>query len=371
MLQTWLAIAYKELRQLLRGVTEMRDAMILQAIQIALLGFIDVNARDLPTVIVDQDESSYSRELVQKLQATETLKITHLTTSIEQARTHIRAGRARVGVVIPPDFGRMRSSHAQASVLALVDGSDSVASTQALSAIEGVTARLTHDAQEADPDSGARGGVSAHTMLLFNPEGKTSNFTLPALLAVLLMGEWAGFAGYALAREREEETLERLLMTPLNFWGYVLGKATPYLAGALVNAVVLLLVMTLGFDVPIRGSLPLLVTAMVLYCATVVALGMYFGADSGSGMEVAGRVNDLTFPALFLSGYIFPLSSIPKWLLPVSYLLPATHMVEIMRGITLRGVGIADLWVSFLYISVAPFVLMFLAIRKLRKSINT
>lgn len=115
--------------------------MFMQGLQVVSLGFIDMTARDLPTVVVDQDQTSFSRELVQKLRATKTFDVKFTTSSIEQGREHIRAGRTKVAVVIPPDFHRDRASHRTARIMALVDGSDSVSSGQALAAINGMAAQ--------------------------------------------------------------------------------------------------------------------------------------------------------------------------------------------------------------------------------------
>ncbi len=365
MLQTLFAVALKEFRHFWRDLPEVQSVIVAQALQIILLAFIDLNAHSVTTVIVDQDVTSESRELVQKLRATETFDIKYSTTSIDQAREHIRAGRARVAVVIPPEYGGKRARHAEADVLALVDGSDPNLSVQAINAISGVTAQITAEARGPEANL-----VRPHKILLFNPEGKTSNFTLPGLLAILLMSEWAYVAGAALAREREQETLERLLMTPLNLWGYLFGKITPHFAFALFNALTLLAIIHFVFAVPINGSFFLLLLAMVGYCLTLVSLGAYFAAEAESEQEVGGRLAELQFPALFLSGYVFPLATLPGWLLPLAYILPPTHMIEVMRGVALRGVGLNELWPSFIYLLGAPAALGLLAVRKFRRSIN-
>ncbi|HSO34017.1 MAG TPA: ABC transporter permease [Labilithrix sp.] len=376
MWNTFLAIARKEFLHFLRNKAMLRVVLFMQGLQVVSLGFIDMTARDLPTVVVDQDQSSFSRELVQKLRATKTFDIRFTTSSIEQGREHVRAGRTKVALVIPPDFHRDRASHRTARIMALVDGSDSVSSGQAIAAINGMAAQIAVVEEGTASDAviaqrGAAVPIEPHSILLFNPTGETSIFMLPALCAFILGNLYMALSASALVREREQGTLERLIMTPMSFTGFMLGKLAPYLVIGLVNAAGLLLLMSVVFHVPIRGSLLLLYAALSLYLLTMLALGVYQAAGASSAQELGMRQGFLTFPILYLSGYLFPLSSIPKWLLPVSYALPPTHMIEIMRGLALRGAGVEHLWTHLLFMVVAPAILLTLAVRKFKSTINS
>ncbi len=376
MLNTFVAIARKEFIHFLRNSAMLRVVLFMQGLQLVSLGFIDMTARELPTVVVDQDQTSFSRELVQKLKATRTFDIKFTTSSIDQGREHVRAGRTKVALVIPPDFHRDRASHRTARIMALVDGSDSVSSGQALAAINGMAAQLTVDEERSTTDAvlAARGSAIAiepHSILLFNPTGETSMFMLPALCAFILGNLYMSLAASALVREREQGTLERLIMTPMNFTGFMLGKLAPYLLIGLVNAAGLLLLMSVVFHVPFRGSIVLLYISLALFLLTMLGVGVYQAAAATSAQELGMRQGFLTFPILYLSGYLFPLSSIPKWLLPVSYALPTTHMIEIMRGLALRGAGAQHLWVHLLFMVVAPVVLLTLALRKFKSTVNS
>lgn len=361
MLATLLAIAWKEFRQVFRNRFVLRMTATFQITQLLLLGFIDLRARDLPLVICDQDQSSYSRELIQKISATGTFDHRFSTTSIAQAREHVRAGRAKVAVVIPPDFHRERASGTTGRVLALVDGSDSVATGQALAAIEGMTAQIEVNSQDRAPES-----ITTRSMLLYNPEGNTSHFTLPALVAMVMANAYMVMAGIGLARERQMGTLERLLMTPLDFTGFILGKLTPYFVLALINASLLLLVMRWGFQVPVRGNLLLLGFSLAVFLGTSLGIGMFIAAGANSIPEVTGNTARISIPMLFLSGYLFPLTSLPIWLRPIAYALPATHMIEIMRGITLRDATFTDLWGHIAYLFVTAVIILTLAVQRFK-----
>jgi ABC-2 type transport system permease protein len=367
--QSFRAIAFKEFIHVSRNKFILRMMLMMQVLNLILLGFIDFDARDLPTVIVDQDQTSYSREFVQKLKATKTFDVKFTTSSIAQARDHVRGGRARIALVIPPDFHRDRAAHRTARVLALVDGSDSVASGQALSTIAGLSAQFAVTTEDAS--LGTRSSISPHSMLLFNPEGRASNFMLPGLIVTIMAGAYLGLAAGSLVREREQGTLERLLMSPLNFAGFMLGKLVPYWLASLANIAVLLTAMRFGFGVPFRGSILWVMGSFALFSMTILALGVYLAAAAQTAQELGPRQMQLGSVMMMLCGYLFPLSSLPKFLLPVSYALPSTHMVAILRGATLRGAGIEDFWMHFLYLVVAPGLLLAAAVRKFKGTINT
>lgn len=358
-------MASKEILHVTRNKLILRMMLFMQTLQLLMLAFIDVNARDLPTVVVDQDQSAYSRELVQKMRATKTFDIKYTTSSVAQARDHIRVGRARVAIVIPPNFHADRARRGNTKILALIDGSDASVSGQALDAIAGMTGAL--NAPEGGGEHARR--TTLHSLMLFNPQGKTSHFMLPGLLVFVLAMAYLGQAGMALVREREQGNLERLLMTPLNYTGLLVGKLVPYLAMGFGNALLFMLAMRWVFGVPIKGSVVLLAVSTFLFLLTMLALGLYFAAGAKSMAEMGPRIAAFTAPMMMLSGYIFPLSSLPKSLLPIAYALPLTHMMEIIRGVTLRGSNINDLMGHMIYLVVAPAVLLVLAARKFNASV--
>jgi ABC-2 type transport system permease protein len=363
MLQTFLAVAHKELLQLKRDTIIVRALALAQCFDVAAIAWIDTRVRNLPLVVVDQDRSADSRHFVHRIAATHTFKIDYLTSSTEQARGHIRAGRAKAAIVIPPGFADKRGSAQDAQILTLVDGSDSASSEQAIAAIDGVAAQM--NVQAADEGVGAIEGLSVP---LFNPDASIPMFMLPGLLPLLLFSYY-GNRALSLVTEREEGHLERLLMTPMSYTGLILGKLVPYFIVAMVNGLVYLILMRWVFGVPIRGDLALLVGAMVLYVLTCLSVCSYIAASSRTGRDAFMKLMIFIFPSEMLSGYFFPLSALPRWLLPVSYSLPQTHFVEIMRGICLRGAGAVDLAPHIAFLAVAPFVLLFAASWRFARSV--
>jgi ABC-2 type transport system permease protein len=328
------AVLRKEFKHILRDRGTLALFFTLPIIQLSLFGFLDQNVRDLPTVIADQDQTRASRELMDQMRATKTFAITSVTNDPVEARLMIARGIARVGVMIPPDFHDRRARGENAPFLVLIDGSDSNVSAQALAAINGLVAQQNLDAARAQ---GARPILSAQPIVLFNPEGRTANYIIPGLIAILLQLAAMVLASISIVREREQGTLEQLLVTPIHPIGLVLGKLLPYLVIGIVEMALILLLMRWGFDVPIHGDLLFLFATAVVYLFALLALGLTISLRAQTQIAAVQMAQMLLLPSIFLSGYIFPVAGLPRVLYWIGRGLPATHMIDIMRGSPATG----------------------------------
>jgi drug efflux transport system permease protein len=359
------AVFRKEMLHIRRNRAVAFLAVFMPLMQMSMYGFIDQTVHDVPTVIVDQDRSVQSRELMDKLRATKTFAIKTVTESTQNARTEIIAGRAGVGIVIPPDYHDKRARGATAKILVLIDGSDSIVSSGALAAVNGVISNqnlefLTQNARSGMP-------FSAQPIILFNPEGRTANFIIPGLVAVLLQMIAIMLASGSIVREREAGTMEQLLVTPVHPLGLMLGKVTPYMFLGLVETALVLALMRFAFQVPIRGSLVFLFLIMIVYLAALLALGLFISTRAKTQQEAQQQAQMLFLPSIFLSGYLFPLNGMPLVLQAVGQVLPTTHMVAIMRGIVLRDAGPVELVPHVLALAVFAVVMVWLSVRRVSK----
>jgi drug efflux transport system permease protein len=365
MKSSFLAIFRKELLHIRRNKAVLFLAVMLPLMQLTMYGFIDQTVHDVPTVVVDQDRSVASRELMDQLRATKTFEISFVTSDPRLARTEITAGRAGVGIVIPPDYHNKLARGGSAKILVLIDGSDSIVSSGALAAVNGVIAN--HNLLLLARDSRASMPLGAQPIVLFNPEGRTANFLIPGLVAVILQMIAVMLAAGSIVREREQGTMEQLLVTPVHPLGLMLGKITPYLFVALADTAMILGLMRFAFGVPIRGSLVLLFAIMVLYLCALLALGLYISTTATTQQEAQQKVQMLFLPSIFLSGYLFPLNGMPLILQAIGQLLPTTHMVAIMRGIVLRDAGPIELLPHLLALLAFAVLMIWLSIRKVSK----
>jgi len=359
------AIFQKEFLHLRRDRGTFALAFGIPLFQLILFGFIDQTVHNVATVVVDQDRSTESRELIDRIVATGTFKIKRITENPHDARGDITAGRARVGIVIPPDYHNKRTRGQDAKVLVLIDGSDSTLSAQALASVNGLISSM--NLEEIRRGARAPSPLGAQPIVLFNPDGRTANYIIPGLVAVLVQIVAMVLAAVSIVREREKGTLEQLLVTPINPLGLMLGKLGPYLFVGLGEMALILAAMRFGFGVPIRGNLVFLFLMALVYLFALLALGLFVSTRAKTQAEAQQTAQMFLLPSIFLSGYIFPFEGLPWLLKMVGEILPATHMVAIMRGVVLRNAGPAELMPHVLALALISTILVALSVRSFKK----
>ena len=351
------SVFQKELIHIRRDRSTLGLAVMLPLFQLILFGFIDLTVHDLPTVVVDQSRTTESRLLMDQLRASKTFRIDRVMQDASAARDEIIAGRARIAVVVPPDFAQRKLGGQTADVLVLIDGSESNAGAQALASVNGLFAAK----------NGPRATYAAHPIIMFNPAGRTANYIIPGLVAVLLQLVAVVLSSMSIVRERERGTLEQLLVTPIRPLGLVLGKLLPYLLLGIVEAALIIAIMRFGFRVPINGSLAFLFATALVYTFSLLALGLFIStiAQTQSAALQLGQL--LLLPSIFLSGYIFPAEGLPTVLRVAGQFMPATHMIAIMRGVVLRGAAPAQLTSHVLVLLLMSIVLVAVSTRRFKK----
>lgn len=368
MLKGIFAVLMKELTQMGRDPGTLRFAIAIPVFQLILFGLIDTTVKDVPTVIHDQSLTVESREFVRDLENTGYFKIVNAVASQDAMRRAIVAGRAQVGVEIPPDYARKRLSGAGGEVLVLIDGSDSSISSQTLSAANGVA--FSRSVDELQRQAGNRPlGWRVYPQMLFNPDSRSANLLIPGLVAILLMFSGMVLAAFAVVRERERGTLEQLMVTPVSAISVIIGKLIPYLILGIVQFALVITLMRWIFQVPIHGSVLLLTVLAAMYLVALLSLGLLISAKAKTQMEAMMQAQGALLPSIFLSGYMFPTSSLPGFLKVISLLLPATHFINISRGIIIRGAGLGDLMPSVLALAAISVVIVLASLRMFRKTV--
>jgi ABC-2 type transport system permease protein len=365
----FLPVLRKEALQMLRDRGTLRFALFIPAFQLLLFGLIDMNVKHVPTVVFDQSRTAESRELLNDFVNTSYFDIVAYAPSRAALEGDIVAGRASVGVEIPPDYGRRRLNGQPADLLVLIDGSDSTVSSQTLAAANGLAfsrslAELAARAHATDLP------IRAHPLFLFNPDSRTANLLIPGLVAILLTFSGTILSAFAIVRERERGTLEQLMVTPASPVAVILGKLLPYLVLAFAQLLFILFLMTVAFRVPIHGSLGLLLGLAVVYLFALLALGLLISSRASTQMEAIQVAQGFLLPSIMLSGYIFPLAALPAPLRAFAQILPATHFIAIARGIIIRGASFGDLWRNVAALLLIAVVLVAASTRAFRKTIT-
>jgi ABC-2 type transport system permease protein len=364
-----LAVLRKEALQMLRDRATLFFALLVPVFELVLFGVIDTTVERVPTVVHDLSNTRESRALVEELAATSLFRMVGRAGSREALRREIVAGRAQVGVEIPPEFGRRRLAGESADFLVLIDGSDNSIASQTLSAATGLA--LTRSLAEALAAAGrSEPALRPHTVMLFNPDSRSANLLIPGLIAILLAFSGTILAAFAIVRERERGTLEQLMVTPVSPLGVVVGKLLPYLALAAFQLQIIFAIMVWVFRVPIHGSLWLLQGLSLVYLFALLALGLMISSRARTQAEAIQMAMGVMLPSVLLSGYIFPLSSLPAPVAALSQLIPATHFIAISRGIVLRAAGFADLWEHVAALAAISAVLVAGSARAFRKTLG-
>jgi ABC-2 type transport system permease protein len=352
-----------------RDTGTLRFALAIPVFQLVLFGLIDTNVQHVPTAVFDQSQSPDSRELVRDFVNTSYFDVIEFVPSRAALRERIVAGRVSVGIAIPPDYARKRLDNQPADFMVLIDGSDSSVSSATLAATNGLS--LQKSLEEIAQRTGIKElPVQPFPMLLFNPDSRSANLLIPGLVAILLTFSGTVLAAFSIVRERERGTLEQLMVTPASPVAVVLGKLLPYLVLGFVQLLLVLLLMVFVFRVPIHGNVFLLLLLSVIYLFSLLALGLLVSSRANTQMEAIQGAQGFLLPSIMLSGYIFPLSSLPGPLRVISKVLPATHFISISRGIIIRGAGFMDLWPDVLALLILAGILVAGSTRAFRKTIS-
>jgi ABC-2 type transport system permease protein len=363
------AVLRKEAIQMRRDTGTLRFALAIPVFQLVLFGLIDTNVKHVPTVVFDQSQTPDSRELVRDFVNTSYFDVVEFVPSRAVLRERIVAGRASVGIEVPPDYARKRLDDQPADFMVLIDGSDSTMSSSTLAAANGLG--LQKSLEEITRRTGVREmPVQPFPLLLFNPDSRSANLLIPGLVAILLTFSGTILAAFSIVRERERGTLEQLMVTPASPVAVVLAKLLPYLLLGFVQLLLVLVLMVFVFGVPIHGNVFLLLALSVIYLFSLLALGLLISSRSNTQMEAIQGAQGFLLPSIMLSGYIFPLSSLPAPLRLISKVLPATHFIAISRGIIIRGAGFMDLWPNVVALLILAVILVAGSTRAFRKTIS-
>jgi ABC-2 type transport system permease protein len=341
-----LVIAWKELLQLRRDRMTLAMMAVLPLLQLMLFGYaINTDVRHVPTVIYDQDHSAASRELGRSLEATGFYDLLGEVRSYAEIEQALRSGRARAALVIPARYASNLRAGRASQLQLVVDGSDPQTVGSAVNTASGLIAARSNElllTRLARAGRGAALPIALEPSTWYNPELRTAVFVVPGLIGVILTMTMVMLTSMAIARERERGTLEQLIVSPVSRVELVLGKILPYTLIGYVQMSLILLAGWLMFAVPLVGSLRLLYALALLFIAANLALGLFFSTLAKTQQQAMQMSFFFLLPNILLSGFMFPFESMPRPAQVVAQALPLTHFLRVVRGITLKGAGFAD-----------------------------
>lgn len=375
----FLAILLKEFAHVRREPSTLFFMLVIPVLQTTIFGYaIQTKIENIPTIVYDLDGRASARELIASLANTRTFSMVDSVHSESEFHRALASGRAKVGVLIPPDFSDRLIQRRQVQVQVLIDGSESQVATTALNTINLLgmqsSIRLSLPAAEVARFAPARDAVGRASLpiemrprLLYNSGLESSHFFVPGLIGIVLQLVTLFLTAFAVVRERELGTLEQLFVTPVGRAGLLFGKLCPYALVGFIENLIILLVMVFVFQVPISGSIALLVGLSSLFIVCALGLGLLVSTLAQTQVQAMQLAFLIMLPSVLLSGFVFPRSEMPLPIYLFSYAIPVTHFLEILRGVVLRSAGLYDLMPHVTALTLCGVVIMTISIARFQK----
>jgi ABC-2 type transport system permease protein len=371
-----LSLIRKEFIQILRDPRTLVITFAIPVVQLFLLGYAaNTDVRNVPLAVFDQSHSAAGRRLLDAYRAADYFKLTYVVDSEDELRALIDTGDARAGLIIPSTYGQQISGGQPVQIAFVLDGSDPTVAATALSAatligeshsINLLVERLN---QRGLPDV-FQSQVNVRTQIWYNPDLESAYFMVPALIGMILQMQATMLTSIAIVREHERGTIEQLIVTPLRAWELVVGKLIPYVFIAFFNTLEVLVIGTLWFDVPVRGSLSLLLALSGLFLVPSLGIGLVISTGAKTQHEAMMLSFFTMMPSIFLSGFLYPLAAMPKVLQWISTVIPLRYYLIIVRSLVLKGVGIEAVLDETLALAVFGVITMSVAALRLRKRLD-
>ena len=363
------AILFKEFIVVWRDPMTLFFMFFPPLIEMIAFGYaLDNDVKHMATIILNEDRTVESRQLIDRFVNTQTFRVVGEVQSLEEMKSEMRKGRAYVGIQIPPTFTRDVRAGRPAQVQLLVDGSNSTTALQALNTGTGVA--LTQSVESLLRETGRQGvPIDIRPQMLYNPAMRSPNFYVPGVIGVVLQIGTTVATAMALVRERERGTLEQLLVSPLSRAGLMLGKLVPYLCIGMAMAVILFLIMRFVFDVPIVGNVVGMMFSTLVYVFALLSLGLLVGTKATNQMQALQMSMVFLLPSVFFSGFIFPRETMPWIFYALGALFPTTYFIALMRAIILRGAHFFEYWPNLAILIVMSILLFVLCALRFRKKI--
>jgi ABC-2 type transport system permease protein len=368
MLTRIFSITRKEFLHILRDPRTLVIIFLIPVMQLTLLGYAATSdVGHLAIAVLDWDRTSESRTLIDAYRATNYFVPRYFPRNEAELRALMDQGKVRAGLLIPYGYGRDLARYGTAQVGFVVDGSDPTVANTVYAAAQSVGQSISLRLIETQLGRSILRGPEVRTHVWYNPELKSSNFMIPGLIGMILQMMAMLLTALALVRERERGTIEQLIVTPLRAPELIIGKITPYVLIAFFDLGEVLLIGTLWFKVPINGSIALLLELSLLFLITCLGLGLMISSVAKTQQEAMMLSFFMMMPAIFLSGFFFPLEAMPPFLRAISYVVPLRYFLIIARGVIIKGVGLEALREPVLALNLFAPITLLLAILRVRR----
>lgn len=365
------AILYKEFKQMSRDITMLRLLILLPIIQILIFGLaINTEVKHIPTVVFDQCKQQESRELIDVLVATDYYDIKYYVNSIKEVNEKINAGEAIVGIIFPPDMVKRFKHGDNVPIQLIVDASDNMSASSAINVAQLAINKKVEQIQSSSLAYSQNLVVGKYDLRIrawYNPDFISANYIIPSIIGIVLMMTLIMAASISIVREKEEGTLEQLLISPLKPIELIIGKIVPYICVGYIQMLIAICIGYFGFNIPIKGSLILFIFLSTIFMLAILSLGILISTVAQNQMQAMQLSFFVLLPSILLSGFMFPRVAMPDFFYYISMVLPMTHYVEISRGIFLKGIGLEYLYQPTLFLLFFTIIVLSLSIWRFKR----
>lgn len=366
------ALVWKELLQLRRDKLTLVLILGIPLLQITIYGFLNNDVKHLPTVVFDESRSQESRDFLQAMSATQYFDLKLEVEHEHEIHTLIDQGKAQVAIWFPTDYARKLRSGQTAQVMVIVDASNATVAASAMSVAFGVGqtrgTQLMFDRMGYGQATRPKTPIDLRIRPWYNPNLRTPNFIIPGLVAIIISMTCVMFASSSIVKEKEQGTLDQVLVTPVRPFELFLGKVIPVIGMAYAQMTVLLVLAVVVFQVPIAGSILLLYAMAFLFIVGMLGIGIRISTKAQTQAQASQMSFMMFLPMVFLSDYIFPLNGMPMAFRVLGEIIPVTHFIRIMRAIVQRGVGLEVVWIHALKLVVFIVVIWAVALKGMRRA---
>jgi len=370
-----LSIVRKEFIQIFRDPRTLALILVMPIIQLFLLGYAaTTDVRNVPIALWDQSRSSESRALLDAFRSADYFNFAYEVHSETEIQTLIEQGDVRGALVIPPDYA-LKLLEGDGQVSMILDGSDATVGSTALSAARLIGQShsikvLSEQAARQGRGSAVQPPLDVRTQVWYNPDLRSAYFMIPGVIGMVLYAIMAMLTATAVVRERERGTIEQLIVTPIRSWELIVGKVTPYVILGFFDLFEVLLIGHYWFGVPVRSNLLLVVGTAGLLLLSSLGIGLFASTIANTQQEALLTVFVTILPGVFISGFLFPLEAMPRFLQIVSYAIPLRYYLVIVRSLLLKGVGFAALQTEIISLAIFGLVIMTAASLRFRKRLD-
>jgi len=363
----FLAVAHKEVVQILRDSRSLIIVLIMPVILVLLFGYgVNLDLKGLPVYVYDRDGSQKSEDLLKRFQASDYFNVVRVVDGYPALARSLDDGHAKMGIVVPWDFSQRLHDGRPAQVQVLVDGSDdntaNVLIGYAQAVVQGYSSDVQLDWLHSRGQLAQSTPVSVETRTWYNEDLESSAFIVPGVLALVMSVIGAFLTSLTVAREWERGTMEQLISTPVTPAEIMLGKLVPYFAIGMFDVIVCALIAIYWFDVPFRGSFPTLLASSAMFMVVVLSLGFFISVIAKSQLAASQIALLVTFlPAFLLSGFLYSIEQMPMVLQWITRILPARYYVSVLKKIFLKGTPPVLLYSDLVPLAVFTVVLTLLA----------